>query len=248
LQNSEPDYYATLGLDRKCTEAQVQSAYRILAKRFHPDLNPGSASAMARTQEINAAYETLSDPEKRRAYDEERIARKSAPKSESRRTGKVERNVAQDVHLKIEEFLRGTSLDVKVIDPGNPDGPEVYQLLIPPETAPGARFRIPREGASKGGFVTVRARALPGYQFKVRGSDLRCDLKINFKRAAQGGYEMLRGANGSMLRVPIPPGVASGEVIRIADEGLPKQRGGRGDLLVRIMYRPEVKITRSSSR
>jgi DnaJ-class molecular chaperone len=249
LRNSEPNHYATLGLDQQCTEAQVQAAYRILAKRFHPDINPDSPDAIARTREINAAYEVLSDASRRAEYDRERLATEAAGiERPARGAGRTERNVAQDVHLKIEEFLRGTNLDVKVIDPSNPDGPEVYQLIIPPETAPGARFRIPREGAGKAGFVTVRARALPGYQFKVRGSDLRCDLKINFKRAAQGGNEMLRGANGSMLRVPIPPGVASGEVIRIAEEGLPKPRGGRGDLLVRIMYRPEVKITRSSGR
>ena len=237
-----PDHYAALGLDRNCTEEQIRTAYRILAKRFHPDINPGSAEAAQTIQAINAAYEVLSDSTQRAAYDEERARapRKAAPK----RASKLDRNVAQDVQLRIDEFIRGTSLDVKVIDPGNPDGPEVYQLSIPPETAPGARFRVPRDG---GGVITVRARALPGFQFKVRGSDLRCDLKIHAKRAAQGGYEMLRGANGSMIRVNIPAGIARGETIRIEGEGLPRPRGGRGDLLVRVMYRPEVKITRSKN-
>jgi DnaJ-class molecular chaperone len=54
----------------------------------------------------------------------------------------------------------------------------------------------------------------------------------------------LRGIGGGTVRVEIPKGVARGEVLRIEGEGLPKARGGRGDLLVRIQYRPEVRITR----
>lgn len=249
LNNAEPDYYAILGLDSKCTHAQILSAYRILAKRFHPDLNPGSTDAMARTQEINAAYEVLNQPSERRAYDEARAVRAAnSGKDSTRRAGSIERNIAKDVHLRIEDFLRGISLDVKVSDSGNPDGPETYHFVIPPETAPGARFRIPRTGAYKGGFVIVRTKALPGFRFKVRGSDLRCDLTTNSKRVALGGYEMITGATGSPVRVQIPPGIVRGGVIRVAGEGLPKPRGGRGDLLVRVLYRPEVTITRSSRR
>ncbi|HEY1170467.1 MAG TPA: DnaJ domain-containing protein [Verrucomicrobiae bacterium] len=245
MRNTEPDHYAILGLDRKCTEDQIRAAYRILAKRFHPDVNQGSADAMERTQAINAAYETLSDPEKRSAYDQDRESRKAEKSKSPNRSGKADRNINQDVHLKIEEFLRGTTLDVKVNDPGNPEGPESYELIVPPETAPGSRFKVPRDG---GGFVIVRAKAQPGFRFKVRGSDLRCDLKITAKRAAQGGSEILAGANGTMVRVPIPAGIARGETIRISGEGMPKPRGNRGDLLVRIMYRPEVKITRAGRR
>ena len=54
---------------------------------------------------------------------------------------------------------------------------------------------------------------------------------------------MIRGLTGTRLRVPIPRGVARGEIIRISGEGLPKPRGGRGDLLVRITYRVEVRVT-----
>ena len=96
-----------------------------------------------------------------------------------------------------------------------------------------------------GGHVLVRVRARPDFRFKVRGSDLRCDLRIQNQRAAQGGLESVRGAAGNYLRVQIPPGLARGEVLRIGGEGLPKPRGGRGDMLIRITYRPEVRITRA---
>ncbi len=243
LQNISPDYYATLGLGRRCTAGQIRDAYRIFAKRFHPDLNPGSAEAVARTQEINAAYEVLSDPDRRRIYDESLAAEAKAKRAP--RAGKPQQNISQDVHLRLDEFFRGTTLEVRVNDPGNPDGPEVYPLQIPPETAPGARFRIRREGTFSGSQVLVRVRARPDFRFKIRGADLRCDLRISNQRAAQGGSESVRGVTGSFLRVQISPGVARGEVLRIAGEGMPRPRGGRGDLLVRVVYQPEVRITRA---
>ena len=242
LQNSKPDFYATLGLDRRCTDAQIRAAYRILAKQYHPDLNHGSGDALTRTQTVNAAYKVLSDPQQRQLYDRDlatsdKAARAHVCKSTSK--------ISQDLLLPLEEFFRGTTREVRVNDPGNPRGPERYELTIPPQTAPGTRFRVPRED---GGFITIRVKPFPHFQFKVRGSDLRCDLKISSTLAAKGGEQMVKGPLGSMLRVKIPARVARGDIQRIAGEGLPKPRGGRGDLLARIDYRPEVRITRPSGR
>jgi curved DNA-binding protein len=243
LQSSESNHYAALGLDRRCTPAQIRAAYRLLAKHHHPDLNPNSPAALKRTQELNAAHEILSNPDLRDAYDRELDApKKSAAPT---RGTKIERNILQDVKLPIEDFLRGTMREVRVKDPANPNGAETYELIIPPATAPGTRFKIPRTGAFAGGFVQLRVKAQPNFRFKARGSDLRCDLKIKPERAAQGGTEMVRGLASAMLRVQIPRGISRGEIIRIAGEGLPKTRGGRGDLLVRITYRIEVRISRA---
>lgn len=238
LQPTEPDHYAALGLDTRCTDAQIRAAYRLLARQHHPDVNPDSPDAMAQTQAINVAYEILSDPARRRAYDNSRRKKKSvrAPNSKS--------NLSQDVHLRIEEFLRGATLEVRVNDPANPGGTEIYPLIIPPATAPGTRIRLERSASPSGGFVRVRLRAAPHFRFKVRGSDLRCDLRIHFRRAMEGGEEMVSGGNGARLRVRIPKGVARGEIIRIFGEGLPKPRGDRGDLLVRIVYQPQVRVAR----
>jgi len=236
-----PDHYATLGLDRNCDVAQIRAAYRLLAKRHHPDVNPDSPEAVARTRELNAAYEVLIDPARRRAYDSELKASTGAP----RRAGKIERDISHEVRLRIEDFFRGTSLEVRIHDPANPAGAETYQLIVPPGTAPGARFRLPRT-TTESGFVNIRVRAMPGFRFKIRGSDLRCDLRIGSRRAKAGGTETMPGPTGAPLRVHIPAGVARGETIRIPGEGMPKPRGGRGDLLVRITYRPEVQVTRGS--
>ena len=238
LQPQTQNHYATLGLDRRCTAEQIRDAYRLLAKQFHPDLNHGSRVAVEQTQALNSAYEVLGDPEKREAYDRELAAKEKSTRS---RVSKGEQNLSEEVHLRIDEFLRGARREVHISDPGNPEGPELYDLTVPPETAPGTRFRFSR---NSGGVLTIRTKVLPHFQFKARGSDLRCDLKINTQRARQGGEEMVTGATGNRIRVKIPSGVTRGEIIRIAGEGLPKPRGGRGDLLVRVMYRPEIRISR----
>ena len=246
MQRAEPDHYATLGLDHRCSTEQIRAAYRLLAKRHHPDLNPGCAKSADRTRALIAAHEILSDPDSRRAYDRELAeARKPAP---SARGVKTERHLAQEMFLRVEEFLRGTTLEVRVNDPANPQGAEIYELVIPPGTAPGKKFRVAREGAFAGGFVTVRVRVRPDFRFKTRGADVRCDLKIKPERAAQGGVEMVPGVGGVSLRVNIPRGVGRGEIIRISGEGLPRPRGGRGDLLVRIDYRVAVRVTRTGRR
>jgi DnaJ-class molecular chaperone len=242
LQRPASTHYATLGLDRQCTLAQIRAAYRVLARQHHPDLNPHSPQAVHRTQQLNAAYETLSDPPRRQAYDLELDApKKSDP---ARRDAKIQRHLSLDVNLRLTDFLHGVIREIRVNDPANPHGSETYSLVVPPETAPGTRFRLPREGAFAGGYLQVRVKALPNFQFKVRGSDLRCDLKIKSARAAQGGVEMIRGLTGAMLRVQIPKGAGRHEIIRLPGEGLPKPRGGRGDLLVRLNYRVEIRLIR----
>ena len=222
---------------------EIRDAYRHLAKRFHPDRNRHAEDARVRTQALNAAYEVLRDPARRRAYDQElgETSRAAAPG----RGAKIERNVTQEVRLRVGDFIRGTSVEVQVRDPANPAGAEIYRLVIPPGTAPGARFRLPRKAPMERGFVLLRLKVLPGFRFKARGSDLRCELRIDARRALQGGSETMEKPTGGFLHVPIPAGVKRGEIVRIPGEGVPKPRGGRGDLLVRITYRLEVRVSRS---
>lgn len=230
-----------LGLSRRSTQQEIRQAYRVLARRFHPDLNHDDPQANARSQAINAAYEILSDPTRRRTYDRDldRASEETAPKHRA----KIEHHIKEEVRLRIEDFLRGTTINVAVKDPANPEGAETYRVTIPPLTPPGTRLRMARVGME--GFVELRLKALPGHRFKVRGSDLRTDLRVSAQRATQGGTEMIERPTGGMVRVNIPARAKRGEIVRVAGEGMPRPRGGRGDLLVRITYRPEVRISRT---
>lgn len=241
LEATSENHYAILGLDRDCTPTQIRDAYRLLAKRYHPDLNPTSAPARARTEALNAAYEILRDPARRRAYD--RALDQASQAAAPGRGAKIGQNITQEVRLRIEDFLRGTSIEVRVNDPANPEGPENYRVNIPAMTAPGARLRFPRAGAR--GFVQLRLKVLPGFRFKVRGSDLRTDLRISTQRAEAGGSERIERPTGGMICLTIPRRVKRGKIFRLGGEGMPKPRGGRGDLLVRITYRPEVRVSRA---
>lgn len=237
MSSAELNHYAVLGLEPDCTLEQIRAAYRFLVKQHHPDRNPNSPEALAQIQAINLAHEILSEPSRRAAYDRELAAIKSVA-SRGGRSAKI----SQDLHLRIEELLNGTTREVRVQDSVNSAVPEIYKLTIPPLTPPGARFRIER--SDSGGVIEVRIKAMPDFRFKIRGFDLRCDLKIRPDRAAKGGIETIKSATGSLIRVQIPAGVERGATVRILDEGLPKPRGGRGDLLVRIVYRPEIRVVR----
>ena len=70
MAENKRDYYEVLGVDRNADEAALKKAYRVLAKKYHPDMNPGDAEAEKKFKEASEAYAVLSDPEKRRQYDQ----------------------------------------------------------------------------------------------------------------------------------------------------------------------------------
>ena len=102
MQTPLPNHYAALGLHRRCTAEHIRNAYRLLAKQHHPDLNGGSADSLARTQALNAAHEVLGDPDQRNAYDQELNA--AEVHTQPIRPARIEKNLAQDVLLRLDDF------------------------------------------------------------------------------------------------------------------------------------------------
>ena len=70
MADQKRDYYEVLGVDKNASEDELKKAYRKVAKKYHPDLNPGNAEAEAKFKEANEAYAVLSDADKRRKYDQ----------------------------------------------------------------------------------------------------------------------------------------------------------------------------------
>lgn len=70
MAEQKRDYYEVLGVDKSADDAAIKKAYRTLAKKYHPDMNPGDAEAEKKFKEASEAYAVLSDPEKKRQYDQ----------------------------------------------------------------------------------------------------------------------------------------------------------------------------------
>ncbi|MDE7067388.1 MAG: DnaJ domain-containing protein, partial [Schaedlerella arabinosiphila] len=70
MAESKRDYYEVLGVGKDADDGAIKKAYRVLAKKYHPDMNPGDAEAEKKFKEASEAYAVLSDPEKRRQYDQ----------------------------------------------------------------------------------------------------------------------------------------------------------------------------------
>ena len=134
---SKRDYYEVLGVARTATDIEIKSAYRKLALKYHPDRNPGNKTAEGKIREINAAYEVVGDPEKRRAYDRLRF-------------GDEVRDEAPDPNVILEQ------MEQKLFDEGRK---EIFALLIKDTKRIKAELAIVRERTvAAQGYDTFKER------------------------------------------------------------------------------------------
>jgi len=211
------DYYRILGVDRNATEKEIKQAYRRLARKYHPDVNPGDKEAEERFKEINEAYEVLSDPEKRRKYDQ-----LGASWQQWQRMGGNPRDF--DWSQWFSREWPGGRVHVEYGDLGDLFGEGIFSDFFR------AIF----------GDVGTRPRARwwearPRY---ARGQDYEQPVEISLEEAFRGTKRVLE-KDGRRLEVTIPPGVRTGSRVRIAGQGGPGVGGGRpGDLYLKVTVLP----------
>jgi curved DNA-binding protein len=208
------DYYKILGVDRNADEKEIKKAYRRLARQYHPDVNPGDKAAEARFKEINEAYEVLSDPEKRRKYDDLAYSYQRWQQAGGQPGG-----------FDWSQWIRtGPAGGVRV---------EYADLGDLGDLFGGSGFSDFFEALFGGMGVGTRARGQP-----VRGRDLEQEVEITLEEAFRGTQRLMQ-VDGRRLEVKIPPGVKTGSRVRMAGEGLPAGPGGvRGDIYLRIKVLP----------
>jgi DnaJ-class molecular chaperone len=212
------DYYQLLEVKKNASVEEIQKAYRRLARKFHPDLNPDDKSAQQKFKDIQHAYDVLNDPEKRRMYDQfgpdfERMGGGGGP---------------------FQGGGHGPNFE-EMFGAGQGDGAggfgfnSIDELL---QQFGGGRGRSRGRGAGSGG----------GGRGKTRGEDLRASLTVPFNTAVLGGsasISVTRANKDESIQLRIPPGVVSGNKMRLRGQGNPGMGGGEsGDLIVELNVAP----------
>jgi DnaJ-class molecular chaperone len=219
------DYYKVLGVSKTASVDDIKKAFRKLARKYHPDVNPGDKKAVEKFKEINEAYEVLSDPDKRRKYDtlgpnwQEQFGFRSA--AGRRASGFPGSASAFDPNFsEFFETLFGRSSAGGMRqreDPKRRAGDNIEQPV-----------EVTLSEAYTGGTRTYNIQATETCAF-CRGTGLVAD-KTCANCSGQGQL-----ARSKRIQVKIPPGVESGSRIRVAGEGQPGTGGGpRGDLYLVI--------------
>jgi len=226
------DYYQILGVNRNASDKEIKQAYRRLARKHHPDLNPGDKSAEDKFKEINAAYQVLSDPEKRKKYD--RFGDQWEYADQFAKAGGQE-GVRWD-------FGRGgTTFEYGDIG----DLGDIFSTLFG-NSGIGGRTR---RGAQRGQDIesTIEVDLEEAYRGSTRMVQLQKEEPcVTCGGTGRVGNRICTVCGGAgikvapkRLEVKIPAGVRDGSRIRIAGEGAPGRAGGsKGNLYLRVKMLP----------
>jgi DnaJ-class molecular chaperone len=213
------DLYSVLDVAKTATADEISKAYRKLAKKLHPDLNPGDAAAEAKFKEVSAAYSILNDPEKRGRYDRGEIDASGQERPQQRY---------------YREYAGGDEGARYYSSAGFEDLGDIFGDLFGRRGQAGGFGGAGAGGYSGGGFGGAGARG-----FAMRGQDANYRLEVDFLEAARGAKKRITLPDGGTLDVGLPAGVRDGQVLRLKGKGQPGSGGAEaGDALVEITVRP----------
>jgi curved DNA-binding protein len=222
------DYYSVLGVSRTASEKDIKTAYRKLARKHHPDVNPGDKKAEAAFKEISQAYSVLSDPDKRKKYD---------------RWGhdweKIEQAQAAGVNFGRQRPAAGTRYTWSSGGPGTP--PEGFNFDS--EDLGGLFEQL--FGRSAGTSGRTRVRTAPR-----KGSDIEQPVEITLEEAFTGTQRLFtmtdtRSSESRNVEVKIPAGATEGLRVRLAGKGEPGMGGApNGDLYLIVHIQPHALFER----
>lgn len=262
------DYYKILGVEKDSSEDDIKKAYRKLAKQYHPDINPTDAAAEAKFKQINAAYEVLGDKNKRAAYNNTNQQSQGQYKPYSRGYtndrfndmfadiftkheydqffGRRQRqhfneNYTVNVNVTLEEVFSGVEKDLTLKLPTG----EIKKVKVdvPRGICNNYKITLKQQGGKSNtelppGNIEVICKITKHSVFSSNGRDLAMTLELSVFDLVLGCEKELVTIDSSKINLKVPAGINSGQVIRVANKGMPELHGyksGRGDLFVTIV-------------
>ncbi len=211
------DYYKVLGVPKDASDKDIKTAYRRLARKLHPDINPNDKSAQEKFKDVNEAYEVLSDPDKRKRYDS------------------LGANWQQ-----YEQFQRGGAGGPFQWGGG---GGTQYQTMNAEDLEQilgglgGSDFFRTFFGGGAPGGVGYETRGSRTARSRL-GEDISTPLEISLEEAYHGTKRMVQVGN-RRIEVNIRPGLRTGSRVRVAGQGQPGARGSQaGDLYLDVQVEP----------
>jgi len=212
------NYYEVLGVPRTASQKEIKAAFRKLARKHHPDVNPNDPGAAEQFKEINEAHEVLGDPEKRKKYDQ--------------------------LGPNWEQYEAWEAAGRPGGAPFGGEGRVEYRTVSPEDLedlfgsdSPFSSFFHDLYGQGSG------ARGARGFDFgTLPGQDVEAEATLTLEEAYRGTVRTveLQAPQGSRrVEVRIPPGIGDGARVRVAGQGAARSDGGRpGDLFVRVQVLP----------
>ncbi|WP_343564899.1 J domain-containing protein [Kiloniella sp. b19] len=210
--------YSVLGIEKTATEAEIKSAYRKIAKKYHPDHNQGDRFAEQRFKEASQAYNLLSDATRRKQFDQGIIDANGQPKgpfAASRNSNSQNRTASNAYNSKGQGTGQASSARS--------------------DSGKGNPFKGFGKEKDMGDIFSDLFGARKKAQKSKKGSDLRYSCSLNFVEAAAGVKKRITIADGKTLEVTVPAGAEDKQVLRLRGQGLKGQGGGSaGDALVEL--------------
>jgi curved DNA-binding protein len=249
------DYYEILGISKEATADEIKRSYRALARQYHPDLNPGDRAAEEKFKLLSEAYDVLSDADKRVQYEEySRYWNQKGFKSWNRRgkrsqsVNNAEYSAFEDFDNFVEQLLARHKNDLEASRWESVA--TVAKEAVSPSRRSSSResaSSAQSDGYSSNSYSSRDNSSARRASYKTQPAapsrrDAEADLTVPLEKAYAGGRERIRLEDGRSLEVNMPPGMLTGQRIRLKGQGI-----GGGNLYLRIEVEPHAYFTLQSS-
>ncbi|TWE11460.1 DnaJ C-terminal domain-containing protein [Rudaeicoccus suwonensis] len=217
----EKDFYAILGVPQDASQADIKKAYRKLARKWHPDQNPGDAAAEQKFKDIGEANSVLSNEEQRQEYDQLRQMVGGGARFTAGGPGAGTAGGFEDLFGSMFGG-GGGGQNVRFSTGGGGQSINLDDIL--------GQF-----GGGYGGGSPFGSQSRGGYSAPAAGANVDARTTLTFRSAVEGETVSLQSADGQTIKTRIPAGVKDGQTIRLRGKGQPSRNGGpAGDLMLHI--------------